>query len=484
MAVPEFVPSGIAHNGLAPSHNLHVESNLSPLVPEFQPSVLLTPSSPVTSPCHSEKPINSNLSLLAPEFCSSGSLTSPSTSLCETRQSLKQHGKCARAQKEHNGAWESDTNNSSDKSSVKLSQKKRQRKKEEFDKSIAQGENANLAGYPLIGNQSSSNKSQQEMPADKSDEDVKPKATSGLQQNCLLSPPNSSNDETSASNNTFAVHVASNTPTQTMSYSDKLKSQPPKRNMTSNYLDTKKAWKTNLTAESFNKKSKQEEIKKLPKYHDSRSKSDKTVNSNEEKNHAKKGNRDNDSSLETRWQRSKYDRLKLCGYTTKLQSASADQMNRNVRYQKVDDDHNWRKKEFDGVRAGSACSNQFEEMKHDRGELYDSKNKKTKAVKKSPNLNDLSSCRTGLGASANSDSDNTSPKHSVKEANNLSFNDQNIKIVQKDFPDLKGVGKMEKLSTVMEAKFDQVDIVYPNTSSAPLSYSAAVKSAPMPKVCL
>lgn len=369
-------------------------------MPEFQPSVLSTDASPVTSPRHSEKPRNSNLSPLPPEFCSSGSSTSPPSLLCETKQSLQQNGKFARAQSKQNCAWESDTNNTSEKSSVKKSQKKRQKKNKEFEKSIAQEENTSLAGYPMIRNQSPSNKSQQEIPADKIEEDVKSKAISGLQQNCLLSPPHSSNDETSASDNTFngrfnAVRMASNTkpyvaPTLIESYSDKLKSQPPKRNVTSNHLDTKKAWRTNLTAESFNKKGKQEEMEKLPKYHDSRSKSNNTVNSDKERNLAKKGKRDNDSSLETRWQENKYDKSKF-GYTTKLQSANTNQVNRNIRYQKADDGDNWRKKNFGGVHVDVVHSKQFE---------------------------------------------------------------------------------------------DKADIVSPEASSAPLSYSAALQSAPMPKVCL
>lgn len=368
-AVPEFVPSGIAHNTLTSSSNLHIRSSLSALVPEFQPSVLSTDASPMTSPRHSEKPINSNLSPLPPEFCSSGSPTSTPSSLCETKQSFQQNGKFARVQNKQNCAWESDTNNTSDKTSVKQSQKKGQKKNKKFEKSIAQGENASLAGYPLIRNQSPSNKAQQEISADKIKEDVKSKAISGLQQNCLLSPPHSSNDETSASDNSLkgrfnAVHVASNTkpyvaPTLVESYSDKLKSQPPKQNVTSNHLDTKKAWRTNLTAESFSRKSKQEEMEKPPKYHDSRSKSNNTVNSDKEKNLAKKGKRDNDY-LETRWQESKYDKLKY-GCTTKLQSANTNQVNRNIRYQKADDDDNWRKKDFDGFHVDVVLSKEFED---------------------------------------------------------------------------------------------------------------------------
>ena len=52
-AVPAFVPR-VAYSGLTPPNNLVINSNLSPLVPEFKPSVCFT--SPDLPPDH--KPVH------------------------------------------------------------------------------------------------------------------------------------------------------------------------------------------------------------------------------------------------------------------------------------------------------------------------------------------------------------------------------------------------------------------------------------------
>lgn len=508
-AVPEFVPSRIT-----------LKSNLSPLVPEFQPSVSLTP--PGSSPHHGDQGSSFTLPTEVPEFHFSGSLTPPPP---QSNPRVQQQSKRASEQNKEHSVLKNDANDSSNsKSFSKQSQKKRQKKKKELGECTEQGEKNHLSRHSLTANQVLSDKSLNKVCSEENNDWAGLRVSSGLQQNLSSLPPHHETPTVSLKSdvNTGSVNAVDEdtmnkrcvAPSLTMSYSDKLKSPAPNKNVTSNQPMKEKYLAKNFATESFNQKDK----KKFPSY-DSTSK--RSVNINDGKNGVKSGNRYSDHSRE---EEKYYDKVK-CGDTARLHSADRNQIKRNGSYRKLksDTDDNWRiKRDFDpqvvsktdsfiGVKNHSTGFlkkrtpeaeeitvdlqhiQTCEELECNQGVGHDVVHKKGKALTKSNNLNNFSASRTGPAASAlsfkspvskaNINLLSDSQEHGMIQVNNSSFTDQNSIRVGGDFPDLKdSENKIKRPSIEMEVKGVRTNSGSSPRPAGPMSYSAALRSIPQPKV--
>lgn len=424
---------------------------------------------------------------------------------------------------------------------MKVTKKKRQRKKKESSELIQQQDNRDLNTKSSTRSQQESDSLKDVSPG-KMNYSVKSKtneACSSSQQNC--SPLLSSTDKSSANTNvtvsdfrsSYSIDQQSNerpslAPTLTVSYSDKVKSVFSKNNSSSNHSLEEKCFLKDFHPENSRTKDKHVDWKQGSEFLGGQNTRAANVNGNEKKP-VKSGCRGtDDSSSKTAWEDSKYYKLRD-GDSLKSQTTASKQtyrtgkaMAKSSRYKNMcDDDDNWRvKKDVDSsvscktemivesntknCNSESLKKRTFQQKefhvdlnptKHEDLELENTVgltvvDKNSKGSKKQQNVcNFIDLSQTELAVSskfsiskARSDLPDSSQEHRLREVKNFSVHDTNSKIVEGEFPDLKESVKIKRLSSTEERTVDHKEVVMSPRTSAPMSYSAVLRTPPQLKV--
>ena len=314
-------------------------------------------------------------------------------------------------------------------------------------------------------------------------------------------------------------------PVVTVSYSDKVKSSSLKNNNAKTHLVTEKVWAKDLSSESSREKEKFADLKPSSEFHVGQS-SRTTDFGKGEKRLMKNRHGSGDSSWKTESEDSKYYKLKYgdsykSQYTNSMQNPrTGKQPERNGKLKKIkcDGDDNWRvKKDIDSTHAMEPLSKSNienvntesfkkrlsqQEAKHvdSYSKAYDVKPRKSadhkvvdekgKASKTQLNSRDLSSRSSEKVASTRGPALKQDtvimPCSSQNYRLNQPSNSSTVaaisnKMMDGEFPDLKESVKLKKPSTE-ERTVDQEEVMTSPKPSAPMSYSAVLRSAPPRKV--
>ena len=422
-----------------------------------------------------------------------------------------------------------------------MTKKKRQRKKKESSELIQQQDNGDLNGKSSTRSQQESDSLNDVSPG-KMNYSVKSKtneACSSFQQNCssLLSSSDKSSPNTNITvsdiKSSYSKDQQSNerpflAPTLTVSYSDKVKSVSSNNNSSSNHSLEEKSLLKDLHPESSRTKNKRVDWKQGSEFFGGQSIRAATLNRNEKKPVKSGCEGTDDSSWKTAWEDSKYYKLQD-GDSLKSQTTDSKQTHRtgkamaknSTRYKNMcDDDDNWRvKKDVDSSvscktemivesniknrNSESLKKRTFQQkefhvdlnpMKHEDLELENTVgltvvDKNSKGSKKQQNLFNFGLSQTELAASskfsvseARSDLPDSSQEHRLREVKNFSVHDTNSRVVEGEFPDLKESVKIKRLSSTEERTVDNKEVVTSPRTSAPMSYSAVLRTPPQLKV--
>lgn len=433
----------------------------------------------------------------------------------------------------------SGTDESSTGNSVKVKKKKKQRKKSESSGLITKQENT---GVPvscdtITGDQLHSDASLND------DNSVRSKAkevSSSTQQNDILLLSHHENSSANTDSTVTANFGCCNTVNQpssfkepyavstlTVSYSDKVKSSSPKGNSTSNHLGAEKTKTNHFTSESFKRKDKPVDLKKRSEFCHSQSPG--TVSSNNDgKKPVKSGQKRDDSSWKTVCRDNDDNKLKDVD-SSRSQSTDAKhnqrtvkQMRRNGSFKKTtcDDDDNWRvrkdvdptsvscKKEINksnikdsdtGSLEKRTCyqeekiidliSSSCQDLKHENVVGHKVVDKKSIASKKLQNFHSIDSSGTEFTQSssfliskARSNVSEDIQEHGIKPIRMSTIPDADSNLVMAEFPEFKESVKVKRLSITAGGTMDHKDEVTSPKATAPLSYSAVLRSPPQLKV--
>ena len=422
---------------------------------------------------------------------------------------------------------------------MNVTKKKRQRKKKESSELIEQQDNRDLNSKSSTRSQQESDALKDVYPGKKNDSNNSKtnEACFSSQQNC--SSLNSSTDKSSANakisvsdfRSSNSIDQQSNkrpflVPTFTVSYSDKVKSVTSRNNSTGNQALAEKSLPKDVHSKNSRIKDKHVDWKQDFEFHDGQSISTISLNGNEE-NPVKSGCRGDDSSWTTAWEDRKYNKLQD-GDPLKSQTTDSKQTRRtgkptarNSRYKNLcQDDENWRvKKDIDSsvscqpertdksniknrnteslkkrtlqqkVFHVDLNSKKYEDLEHENALSLTVVDKNNKGSKKQQNLCNLGLSRMELAAGSNfsvskarSDLPDSFQKQRTREVKNSPVHDKISKIVEGEFPDLKESVKIKRLSSTEERTVDHKEVVTSPVASAPMSYSAVLRTPPQLKV--
>ena len=328
-------------------------------------------------------------------------------------------------------------------------------------------------------------------------------------------------------------------PMFTVSYSDKVKSLSPKNSSTSNQSVTAKSWVKDFTPEGSRDKDKHIEVKQNSEFHVGHN--TRTVKSDDdEKRTMKSGRRadalgdSSDFSRKTVREDSEYYKLKY-GDSSKSQSVDAErnprtagkEVGRNSSFKKItcDDDSNWRvKKDVDpttshiksqpliksnmknrsteslekrtsqqeGIHVDVNSKKYKKDVKHEKSVGGNVLDEKGKSSRKQQNLHDpgtrsteqdlVSSPRFPV-SKLSSDLPSSSQDDRLNQMKNTSaVAASNNDLMGGEFPNLKESVKIKRSPNTEERTVDHKDVVTSPKPTAPMSYSAVLRSAPRPKV--
>ena len=315
----------------------------------------------------------------------------------------------------------------------------------------------------------------------------------------------------------------------TVSYSDKVKSVASKNiSTTSSHVGTEKSWVKDFAQNNSSRKSKHHNSSEVL---DSQSASTDNLHASRSSKEDIKGGskrvyqKKRPETTWNAWEDSGYYKLKN-GETLKSQTRNAEQIPRTGRQigsnnsgkkMTCDDDDNWRLKRDDTdvvrhstvsskteTRKNSSIKNinpesvqkrtcqeikDVDSKKYDRGGV---KNEKSVSLTTSSKKQQILS---GLGSGSSSNETNTrlhssnmnrhfqsGPQGTPEVTETLSVAPSNGIVLEGEFPDLSESVKIKRPITADKTATDHKEMISSPKPSAPLSYSAALRSAPKPKV--
>lgn len=311
------------------------------------------------------------------------------------------------------------------------------------------------------------------------------------------------------------------TPNFTVSYSDKVKSLAASKNSStaSRHLVAEKSWVKDFTPDSSSMKDTQRS-----ELHAGKSMLANNLSRGENKE-AKGGRRGDglkkrpDSTWNQR-EESEYYKLRN-GEPLKSQARHVEQipragkqMGRNDSFKKMtcDDDDNWRLKRINSnvvdstetlkksniknLNTESLKKRTYHEevhldkgVKHEKSVGHIAVDELFKSSKKQlQNLSELGSgssekeCTRLLSSNVNSDFQSGSRRTIQAATNTMSVAPSNSTILEGEFPDLRESVKIKRRSSVDKRTIDHKEMISSPKPSAPMSYSAVLRSIPQPKV--
>lgn len=351
----------------------------------------------------------------------------------------------------------------------------------------------------------------------------------------LLSSLNSSSENTADSKTNVdvtAVESSSNTdqqchkkqppaPNFTVSYSDKVKSLASKNsNIASSNLNTEKSWVKDFSPDSS--RVKKEKHTQNSEFQAGES----TLTGNVSHGKTKEIKGGKRTGEERGYNRIKNDEAsKSCTRNVEQIGREGKQMGRNNILKKLacDDDDNWRLKRDDAKAVDPTVLSRMEKntksnvkncntesvkkrtyqgeedaeskkfdkrAKHDKSSSHINVDEEGKSSKKQQNLSEFVSaspvneaCTTMSSSSIGNDLQNGTQRTS-DSTNSLSVAPSKNKTLEGEFPDLCDSVKIKRQSAVDNRTTDHNEMTSSPKPSAPMSYSAVLRSTPQPKVSL